>query len=351
MTSNDDNNQRCGNGGGGSDGGEMISSKKECTSCEQNNVDNITEGIESIVLEIMSTCASCGKEGANNVCNKCKQVKYCNAVCKKVHKKKHKKECDEHIRIATEKHNEELRIAAELHDEALFKEHPPREECPICMQPLPYDEDQVYFESCCGKVICNGCIYAIPMNKGVDLCPYCRTPEAKNDKEIIIRTQKLMDKGNAEAFDMLAGYYTEGDMGLPQDYRKANELYLKAGELGFSGGYFNLGNSYRDGKGVALDMKKARHYYEIAAMNGSIHARNNLGCLEETTGNYHRSMKHLIIAARAGYKLSLETVKKGYKHGFVTKDEYANTLRVYHERQMEMKSDAREKAAALRIMS
>jgi len=65
-----------------------------------------------------SVCANCGKEGANNIC-KCKMVKYCNAVCKKVHKKKHKKDCEEHIRLATEKHNEELRIAAELHDEQL----------------------------------------------------------------------------------------------------------------------------------------------------------------------------------------------------------------------------------------
>ena len=70
----------------------------------------------------VSVCANCGKEGANNICSKCNMVKYCNAVCKKVHKKKHKKDCEEHIRLAAEKHNEELRIAAELHDEELFKQ-------------------------------------------------------------------------------------------------------------------------------------------------------------------------------------------------------------------------------------
>ena len=67
-----------------------------------------------------------------NTCNKCKQVRYCNAVCKKVHKKKHKKECEEHVRLAAQKHNEELRIAAELHDIELFKQPPPAEDCPIC---------------------------------------------------------------------------------------------------------------------------------------------------------------------------------------------------------------------------
>ena len=47
--------------------------------------------------------------------------------------------------------------AAELHDEALFKEHPPRDECPICFLTLPH-ESETAFKSCCGKIICNGCI-------------------------------------------------------------------------------------------------------------------------------------------------------------------------------------------------
>ena len=49
----------------------------------------------------VSVCANCGKEGSN-ICNKCKQVKYCNAACKKKHRHKHKKECEDHIRLAAE---------------------------------------------------------------------------------------------------------------------------------------------------------------------------------------------------------------------------------------------------------
>jgi len=44
----------------------------------------------------------------------------------------------------------------------------------------------------------------------------------------------------------------------------------------------------------------------------------------------------------------LDNVKRGYKYGLITKDEYADTLRFYHERQKEMKSDERDKAAAAR---
>jgi len=128
--------------------GEMISSKKECTSCEQNNVNNIIDGINAVAIhDDVSTCASCGKESNSNdmnTCNKCKEIKYCNAACKKKHRKKHKKACERRV--------------AELFDEKLFKEHPPsEEECPICMLPLPININQSIFKSCCGKLICKGC--------------------------------------------------------------------------------------------------------------------------------------------------------------------------------------------------
>ena len=101
MSATDDNNgQQCG------DNEEMKSSKEECTSCEQNTVDNITEGFNSVAIsDVTSTCANCGKEGNSddmNTCNKCKSVKYCNAACKKKHRSKHKKACERRV--------------AELHD-------------------------------------------------------------------------------------------------------------------------------------------------------------------------------------------------------------------------------------------
>ena len=32
------------------------------------------------------------------------------------------------------------------------------------------------------------------------------------------------------------------------------------------------------GRGVEVDKKKAKYYYELAAMNGDVQARYNLGC-------------------------------------------------------------------------
>ena len=140
----------------------------------------------------------------------------------------------------------------------------------------------------------------------------------------------------------------EGSTGMPQDSAKANELWLRAGELGCAAAYSNLGNSYDEGRGVEVDINKAKYYYELAAMNGNVSARHNLGCVEIYAGNYHRAYKHFILSARAGCKDSLNAVKTGFMGGFVTKDEYANTLRAYQIRQDEMKSDVRDKADAFR---
>ena len=287
----------------------------------------------------MSTCANCGKgeesSGDLKACMACKLVKYCNRNCQIAHRPQHKKACKKR--------------AAELHDEQLFKEHA-AEECPICMLPLPvYDTHTgMTFHSCCGKLICNGCIYAMDESGAKDLCPFCKTPPGESDAENVERTNKLMKTGNASAIYQRGGHYACGSSGLPQNQAKANELWLKAGGLGCADAYYNLGNQYFNGMGVAIDKKKAKHYLELAAMNGHVDARHNLGGLEYNAGNHHRAFKHLLISARAGDKMSLDTVKGGYTKGLVTKEEYANTLREYQKSQDEMKSDAREKALAAR---
>ena len=298
---------------------------------------NIGSGNEKETINYVAICAACGKEGDGdnmNTCNKCDLVQYCNAACKKKHKSKHKKKCERRV--------------AELYDEKLFREPPPREDCPICFLPLPLDLSQVTFHSCCGKDICNGCIVAMLESKGADeLCPFCRTPPANSDEDCIKRNKLLMEKGNGDAYYQLAGYYAYGSTGMPQNRAKANGLYLKAGELGCAMAYLNLGNSHFHGNGVEIDKKKAKYYFELAAMGGKVNARYCLGYMETQTGNHHRAIKHFLISARAGDKDSLDAVKSGFRSGIVTKGEYEWSLRAYHNRQLAMKSDARDKAAAV----
>ena len=304
---------------------------------ESNNEEN-EASTNAEIINTATKCTNCGKEGDSdnmNICNKCDLVQYCNAACKKKHKSKHKKKCE--------------RRMAELYDEKVFRDHPPPEDCPICMLPLPLAADQVTFHSCCGKSICNGCIRVMVEREGANiLCAFCRTPCAESEEENMKRLKKLMEKGNADAYNNLAGYYAEGDAGLPQDWVKANELWLKGGELGCAEAYYNLADSYYNGRGVGVDKEKSKHYLELAAMMGNVHARHNLGCAEGQAGNYQRAYKHFILGATAGHKNSLDAVKGGFIQGAVTKEEYAQTLRGYQKWQDEVRSDARDKAEIIR---
>ena len=292
--------------------------------------------------DTINLCANCGKgeESAEDLkaCTACKMVKYCNRDCQIAHRPQHKKACKKR--------------AAELYDEMLFNEPPPREDCPICMLPLPVDAGETLFRVCCGKTICDGCIHAMIMEeirKGkkkeeFGMCPYCRTPMESSDEENIKGIKSLMKSGNADAYHQLACYYASGTNGMPQNWAKANELLLKAGELGCAEAYSRLGYSFSNGMGVEASIKKAKHYWELAALKGDLEARCSLGCVEGNAGNYQRAYKHMIIAARAGFTQSLDQVKKGFRNAHVTKDEYESTLRAYHEHQTEMKSEARDEA-------
>ena len=297
--------------------------------------------------ESEGTCANCGKEGSDvtNTCNKCKMVMYCNASCKKKHRSKHKKHCE--------------RIVAELHDEKLFKQPPPQEDCPICMIRLPTVETETTYMACCGKSICNGCIYAVQVRaikagrREDDVCPFCRSPPPSSDGDLLKRFEKRIDLNDARALHNLGVKYYEGTNGLPQNLAKALELWHRAAELGFASSYSSIGNFYDIGHGIERNTKKATHYWELAAMAGHLHARHNLGVIEARAGNMDKALKHFMIAVKDGGVKdanadSLENIKQFYMEGHATKEDYTNALRSYQAYVDEIKSDQRDKAAAFK---
>ena len=339
---------------------EVKSSEKKCTSCEQNlehtetneiGADNTPGTNDCMVLKAVDSldilsktggeiCASCGKEGASNTCNKCEQAKYCNATCKKKHRPKHKKACERRVN--------------ELHDIELFKQ-PPQEEddCPICFQRLPLLCSGSQYNSCCGKMLCCGCIHAMDMEienrkgKKTKLCPFCRTPAASSGKEIIKQLMKRVDIGDADAISILGYYYSEG-MYLPQeDMNKAFEYWHRAVELGHVGACYRIGNAYQQGRGVNRDMKKAAYYWERAAMKGDANSRYNLGVFEYSQGNTERALKHWLISVMGGDD-SLKQIQNLYSQGKATKDDFAKALLSYQKYLDEAKSTQRDQAAAAR---
>ena len=226
---------------------------------------------------IISVCANCGKEGndINNICNKCKMAKYCNAACKKKHRHKHKKQCEEHVRLATQR-------AAELHDIELFKQPPKEDDCPICFLLLPSLESGSRYKTCCGKTICSGCahapVYDNQGNEVEDKCPFCRVMAPASEEESNEMEKKRVELNDPIAIFNRGSYYFDGTNGYPQDDAKALELFHRAIDLGYTEAYCNIGFAYKYGQGVEVDEKKALHYYELAAMGGNEVARCNLGC-------------------------------------------------------------------------
>ena len=290
---------------------------------------------------IPNICANCGKgeESSNSLkaCTACKLVKYCNRECQIAHRPQHKKACKKR--------------AAALHDEALFKQPPPGEDCPICMLRLPMLRTGSTYFACCGKVICSGCVCApVYDNQGNVIteitCPFCRTPRPNTDEEIVKRNEKRLKAGDTEAIFSLGQFYDQGLYGLPQDIAKALELWHRGAELANAQAYSNIGNCYDIGRGVEVNKKKARHYWELAAIGGNAIARYNLGLMEGKAGNNDRAAKHFMIAVRDGESDSLEMIRKMFTKEYATKDDYTKALRAYQAYLDEIKSDQRDKAAA-----
>lgn len=303
--------------------------------CEVNNMlQNMSTTDDKEV--IVSVCANCGKGGSEvtNTCNKCKEVMYCNAACKKKHRTKHKKDCERRV--------------AELHDEALFKQPPTEDDCPICFLRMPSIISARVYKACCGKVICCGCIHAVALRDDDQLCPFCRTPATTTDEEMLNRYKVRMELNDAAAIHNIGGFHSMGMLGCPQNYAKALELWHRAAKLGYSVAYFTIGNAYMFGRGVEINKEKAKHYWELAAMCGVVEARHNLGIEEYEAGNVDRALKHYMIAVKCGFKISLKGIKELYMEGHATKDDYTNALQSYQSYLDDIKSNQRDEAATFK---
>jgi len=240
-----------------------------------------------------------------------------------------------------------------ISDDKLFQDPPPNKDCPICMLPMPFARgmcgvDDAYMP-CCGKTLCHGCMVAADreMDKGKikSCCLFCRTPLPKSKKEFDQRMKKRMKLNDVDAFHELGTMYLDEQMRLSKKVtKKTLKMWHKAAELGSCKSHHDLSIIYSNGDEVEKHKEKATYHLKLAAMGGHEYARYKLGMIEYHLGNMDRAMKHFMIAARCGYEDSLKKVGKGYKHGLVTKDDYAKTLRAYQNISNDMKSEQRTKA-------
>ncbi len=268
-------------------------------------------------VEADARCANCGMPEVDDVkldeCTDCDLVKYCGDNCCENHRDQHEEECKNR--------------KAKLHDRKLFTQ--PDEthlgECPICFLPLPLHRSKSFFRTCCSETICIGCFYAnVKANKHDQVealrCPFCREPA--NDKENDKRVKKRIKANDPAALRQMGEKCLHGG-----DDDGAYKYYTKAAEFDDIEAHFQLGCIYGEGEVVEADREKSVYHFEKAAIGGHHIARYNLAVIEGENGNFERSAKHHIIAAKLGYEDSMKLLWTHFKLGNITKEDLNATLR------------------------
>ena len=291
----------------------------DCLSPKTDNDEQSATRVEE--LNTIPKCANdnCDKDGIKT-CASCMSARYCSTTCQKLHWVNHKQQCKE-IR--------------------LFKQPPPNEECPICCIPLPSLSTGKGYHACCGMVICNGCHYAGALGDDCNQkCPYCRAPVASGQEQLK-RIEKRVELNDCQAIYSLACLYYNGQEGYPLDRAKAYALYLKAGKLGSPRSYSNVAMAYARGDGIPRNEKKAKHYYELAALGGHALSRYNLGIIAEREGDIDKAMKHYVIAAGCG---STDSFKRIQMFGSWKKDYYEEAVQAHQAFIKSISSHQRDEA-------
>jgi len=238
----------------------------------------------------------------------------------------------------------------ETKDMDLFAPVAEREECPVCMIPIPLDAKEITFMPCCGKVICSGCIHrgvfsSLANGKPdheIEKCSFCRQLTPKNQVKAL---KILMKRNDSQAYMQMAFRYKQGE-GVIQSNTKSLEMLIRAAELGDIEAFGKLGSYYERGIAVEQDESKAIEFYEVSANKGSVHAHVMLAEIHGKKGNVDESIGHLTVAASAGNQESMDDLMDLYKVKVISKEDLAKTLRAHQTSLNEMKSKEREDAHA-----
>ena len=236
------------------------------------------------------------------------------------------------------------------------------EECPICMVPLSHEASDFNYCVTCGKTVCWGCILCVidthikdcrgeetavsqaAMEKFLT-CAYCRSSTVNDDdKATLEKEMKRANAGNGETMCRVAGYYFDGEMGLRQDKTEALKWYHRAVDVGEGRAADDLGQCYLKGDGVEQDIEKALEHYQKAVDLGWIPAFITIGGLLFQRGEIYEGMLNYRKAAMCGWTSDslFKAIRFGFTNGWITKEEYAFTLREHQKACNEMKSESRE---------
>jgi TPR repeat protein len=161
----------------------------------------------------------------------------------------------------------------------------------------------------------------------------------KTDEEV---NQNIMNR--VKANDPEALNYMGKTRCREGDYEGGFQYFTKAAALGDIESHYEITGAYRYGRGVEKDAKKEMYHWEEAAIGGHPIARIYLGNHEGENGRFDRATKHLIIAAKLGHDVALEGLKRNFRRGFVSKEDYEAALRGHQAAVDASKSQQRDAA-------
>jgi len=226
-----------------------------------------------------------------------------------------------------------------------------RPECSICCHELPVEEIESFYHTCCGQVICNGCVvgkkrtqlkelgkivegttpeeeqFRLIKERGMYVCPYCRAP-SPDDEESLRRVNNRIeirnDRDYSIALNQLGSYYKNGVCGLSQNLKKAEELYKKAYDLDDSYAALNLYFLYD--KHYPDQKEKAREYLLRGEMLGNFKCILFLAghaCASDDKEETARLWMKAVCLGGEDVTILLDL----YQMNLLSKDDVATTLR------------------------
>ena len=242
---------------------------------------------------------------------------------------------------------------------------PFNEECPICLLPLPVDDDGIIYRQCCDSLLCKGCMHdhilsllkegmdEEKVKKAVSTCALCRQDPREDAVDMFALQKKLAKAGKLEAMYELAMTYINGENGVDLDWDEGLKWMQRAAIEGFGKASHFLGNCYRCGQNnIERNINLAIEYYKQAGDNGSVQSYACAGEALFQKGEIEYAMLYYRKAAMCG--LSNEDLftqlRDGFGEGYITKDEYAYTLREHQKASNEMKSESRTIALRMEML-
>ena len=225
-----------------------------------------------------------------------------------------------------------------------------RAECGICSYTLPLDPKQSVYESCCGQIICQGCVVAsrkakIRMHELMSLqesmpdvpreslefqimtnsknirCAYCRGTRPNNCEELVQRLCKRVEKFNdAVAMNQLGDCYMKGLHGVDVDVIRGIELYKKSYELGSSDAAHRLWYYSPE--------EEKKQYLDEGVRRNNLHSMFERGkeCLRHESLDKEEAIRLISNVYKAGYTDAFDTLFQMCKDGVITANQVSRLV-------------------------